>query len=296
MHPGEIIAAADLVQRLIARQFPQWTQDALRPVQANGTDHVLYRLGADKCVRLPRVEWAVGQARKESVWLKSLGGRLPLRIPVQLGLGSPDCGYPWPWSVCDWIEGSNANERPPRDLDAAADELAAFIRALWAIDPAGAADAVDHNLRGAPLAVRDQRTRAALAQLDGMIDVKLAVRIWQNALDAPGWQGAPVLFHGDLLPGNLIVHNDKIVALIDFGGFGAGDPACDLMSAWSLFSGRSRHRFRNAVAADDAIWRRAKGHALSQAALYAPYYEQSNPAGARMAMAQLQNVLADPDD
>jgi aminoglycoside phosphotransferase (APT) family kinase protein len=296
MHPGEIVAGADLVQRLIARQFSQWAHEGLRPVQAGGTDHVLYRLGADKCVRLPRVEWAAGQAVKESVWLKTLAGRLPLRVPVQLGLGSPDCGYPWPWSVCDWIHGTNANERPPHDLIAAAEELAEFIHALRAIDPAGAPDAADHNLRGAPLALRDQRTRAALAQLDGKVDVEHALRIWQNALDAPARAGAAVLFHGDLLPGNLIVHNDKIVALIDFGGFGAGDPACDLMSAWSLFGGQSRQRFRSAVAADDAIWRRAKGHALSQAALYAPYYERSNPAGARLAMAQIQNVLADPDD
>lgn len=293
LHPGEIVAETALVKRLLARQFARWATLPLRRLDCAGTDHVIYRLGDEMCVRLPRISWTAGQALIESVWLERIAQRSPLRVPVQLALGEPDCGYPWHWSVCDWIEGENANTHPPADLLIAAEQVAGFIHAMSSIGPAGAPDAVQHDLRGAPLQARDARTRAALRQLDDLVDVTRALRIWEDALDAPQWTGPPRLFHGDLLPGNLIVREGRIVGVIDFGMLGAGDPACDLMSAWSQFGGQSRARFHSAVGADEAMWRRARGHALSQAAMYIPYYRHTNPAGARIALAQLQGVLDD---
>jgi len=52
------------------------------------------------------------------------------------------------------------------------------------------------------------------------------------------------LVYGDLLPGNLLFERGRLSAVIDFWGLGVGDPACDLMIAWGLFSGESRDVFR----------------------------------------------------
>ncbi|NTV63456.1 MAG: phosphotransferase, partial [Oscillochloris sp.] len=38
-------------------------------------------------------------------------------------------------------------------------------------------------------------------------------------------------------------------AVIDWSDLGVGDPACDLMCAWALFSGESRAAFRAALGA-----------------------------------------------
>ena len=74
-------------------------------------------------------------------------------------------------------------------------------------------------------------------------------------------------FHGDIAPGNLLVEDGRLVAVIDFGTSGVGDPACDLVIAWTMFTGESRAAFRGAVAQDDGTWARARGWALWKALL-----------------------------
>jgi aminoglycoside phosphotransferase (APT) family kinase protein len=56
-----------------------------------------------------------------------------------------------------------------------------------------------------------------------------------------------------------------LVAFIDFGTCGVGDPACDLVIAWTLFRDASRATFKAAVGQDSATWARARGWALWKA-------------------------------
>ncbi len=175
----------------------------------------------------------------------------------------------------------------------AAVSLAQFIIALQQIDSRGGPSAAEHNLRGSPLALRDTATRQAIAALEGMIDVEIAAAIWEKALQAPEWDRQPVWFHGDLLPGNLLFTEGRLRAVIDFGGLGVGDPACDMMIAWGLFSGECRKAFRAALDVDEATWARGRGHALSQAVIFIPYYLKTNPLGVRNAQHMLREIFAD---
>lgn len=293
MHTNEHPIDAALVRRLLAAQFPHWADLSLRPIPPTGTDHALYRLGSNMVVRLPRIAWATGQAEKERQWLPRLAPHLPLAVPEPLAQGEPAAGYPWRWSIYRWLAGESAASAAPAGLSQAARDLAQFIRALQRIDPTDGPLATEHRLRGAPLATRDAPTRRAIAALQGMIDAEAAIALWETALAAPEWQGASVWFHGDLLPGNLLVEHGRLHAVIDFGELGVGDPACDLMIAWGLFSGDSRRVFRAALEVDDATWTRGRGHALSQAAIFIPYYLDSNPVGVRAAQRQLTAALAD---
>ncbi len=293
MHADEVDTDASLVGRLLAAQFPQWAGLPIAPVSSAGTDNAIYRLGDDMAVRLPRIHWAVGQVDKEHEWLPRLGPFLPLAISVPLAKGQPGEGYPWHWSVYQWLKGENATIDLIADPRQAAIDLAQFITALQRIDTTGGPRAVDHNLRGVPLADRDARTREAIAALHGMIDADAATTVWEAALQAPDWNRAPVWFHGDLLPGNLLFEQGRLSAVIDFGGLGVGDPACDLMIAWGLFSGESRDVFRAALAVDDATWARGRGHALSQAVIFIPYYLDTNPVGVSNARRMIDAVLAD---
>ena len=89
MHADEVDTNVDLVVRLLDAQFPQWAGLPIRPVPSTGTDNALYRLGADKVVRLPRIDWAIGDVEKEQQWLPKLAPLLPLAIPVPLAKGQP---------------------------------------------------------------------------------------------------------------------------------------------------------------------------------------------------------------
>lgn len=73
--------------------------------------------------------------------------------------------------------------------------------------------------------------------------------------------GEPVWFHGAVKVGNLPAREGRLSAVIDFGSCGVGDPARDLVIAWTLFTGASRDAFRAAVGLDDATWARARGAA-----------------------------------
>ncbi len=293
MHPNEVDTSIDLLSRLLSAQFPQWAALPIQPVPSSGTDNALYRLGTDMVVRLPRIDWAKGQAEKERMWLPRIKPYLPLKIPDQLAIGEPGEGYPWHWSVYQWIEGETATlERLSDPLQAAVD-LAQFILALQGIDTTGGPSAVEHRLRGTPLKMREIQTRNAIASLKGMIDTEAAIKVWETSIEAPDWEQEPVWFHGDLLPGNLLVNEGHINAIIDFSGLGVGDPACDLMIAWGLFSGKSREMFRETLGLDDATWARGRGQALSQAAIFIPYYLETNPVGVSKALHMINEVLND---
>ena len=293
MHENEIATDESLVRRLLSTQFPQWADLPIAAVPSAGTDNALYRLGDDLVVRLPRIDWAVGQVKKEHQWMPRLAPLLPLAVPTPVEKGRPGEGYPWEWSIYCWHKGKNATLDQIADPVQTAVDLAEFLLALQAIDPTGGPDAIEHRLRGAPLALRDRVTRDAIAAMDGMMDCETAIAVWETALEASDWDRPAVWFHGDLLPGNLLFQAGHLHAVIDFGGLGVGDPACDLMIAWGLFAGESREAFRSVLDVDDATWARGRGQALSQAAIFIPYYLNTNPVGVDNALHMIDAVLAD---
>lgn len=289
MHADEININTSLVRRLLASQFPQWAKLPIMPVRSAGTDNALYRLGKELAVRLPRIGWAAGQMEKEHDWLPKLAPHLPLAIPAPLAQGVPGEGYPWRWSIYRWLAGVDLFARPLSDQRQLARDLARFIAALRRIDTTGAPPAD----RGVPLAQRDADTRAAIAALRGMLDTEAATAAWEAALRAPEWDGPPTWLHGDLLPTNLLVRGRRLSAVIDFGGLGVGDPACDLMPAWSILAGESRQIFRAALAVDNAMWARGRGWALSVALIALPYYRTTNPILASISRRSIDAVLAE---
>jgi aminoglycoside phosphotransferase (APT) family kinase protein len=292
LHADEADIDLPLVRRLLAAQFSQWANLALEPVVSTGTSNALYRLGDDMVVRLPRVEWVTAEVAKEHHWLPRLAPQLPLAVPVPLALGAPAEGYPWQWSVYRWLDGANAMVERVADTRAAAMALAEFVAALQQIDTADGPRPGAHNyFRGAPLIARDAPTREAIASLDGMIDVDAVTAAWEAALRAPERDGPPVWIHGDLLPGNLLVEQGRLSAVIDFGGLAVGDPACDLIGAWSWLSADPRDVFRSSLSVDDATWARGRGWALSVALIALPYYRGTNPVFADLMAQMIDEVL-----
>jgi len=291
MHADEIDTDVALVRRLLAAQFPHWADLAIDPVVSYGTDHDIYRLGDHLAVRLPRIGWATEQAAKEARWLPKLAPQLPLAVPVQVAMGHPAEGYPFEWSVYEWLPGENANGTID-DLDQAAVDLAAFVHALRRVDTRDAHPR-PARARGAPLAELDEQVRLSIAELGDRVDGDAALRSWEESLDAPSWDGEEVWVHGDLLPGNLLVVEGRLSAVIDFGGLNVGDPACDLQPAWNAFAGDSRMRYRAELQVDDASWLRGRGWALYQAVSALPYYWDTNPGMIRQASHALAQVLAD---
>jgi aminoglycoside phosphotransferase (APT) family kinase protein len=289
MHPDEVHTDTALVRRLLEKQFPQWAHLPLERVPSSGTDNALYRLGAKMVVRLPRIHWALGAVEKDLRWLPVLAPHLPVAIPVPLAKGAPADGYPWEWGIYPWLEGENPVVGGSPDAEALARDVGRFIDALHRIDAPGGPSAG----RGVPLELRDEPTRDAIAELEGMVDTDAVTVAWEAALETRPWPGPPVWVHGDVAPGNLLVDRGRLSGVIDWGGSGLGDPECDLIVAWNLLPTDAREVFRAEVAVDDATWVRGRGWALSVALIQLPYYKDTNPDLAANARYVIGEVLAE---
>ena len=91
-------------------------------------------------------------------------------------------------------------------------------------------------------------------------------------------------------PATSLSSNDRLSGIIDWGGAGVGDPACEAMLAWSLPSD-ARRRYRNLLEFDDATWARARGWVVEQTVFYIPYYASSLPLAVDQAMTRLNEAL-----
>jgi aminoglycoside phosphotransferase (APT) family kinase protein len=278
--PERIAVDADQVRRLVAEQFPQWADLPVRPVTNGGWDNRTFHLGSRMSVRLPSAAAYALAVDKEHRWLPVLAPRLPLPVPVPLAKGEPGAGYPYSWSINPWLDGEPASAERIADPVRFAVDLAEFLVALRSVDSTGGPGPGQHNwFRGGTLRTYDGEARRALAALDGHVDTGLAREIWKTALDAR-WDGVRTWFHGDVAQGNLLLDDGTLAAVIDFGTCGVGDPACDLVIAWTLLTADGRQAFRERLSADEATWARGRGWALWKALItYAPTVSSADESG-----------------
>jgi aminoglycoside phosphotransferase (APT) family kinase protein len=291
MPAAEVDINDALVRRLVASQFPEWAKLWLAPLLSTGWDNVIYRLGSDLAVRLPRRQMGAVMVQRQHRWLPELARRLPLPVPVPIGLGVPDEGYPWPWSVCRWVPGERAVEAFIDDMTAFADRLGAFLAALALLGPENGPRSA---FRGGALATRDDLTRDLLAQLADLIDAGAATRLWDEALALSAAPEPGVWIHGDLQPANLLVEHGRLSGVIDFDHFGVGDPAVDLISAWMLLPEWARPALRAAACPDDAAWARGRAWAL-HVGLLMRSQSANQPLFARVGERTIHEVLTDDE-
>ena len=289
MHADEVHIDASLVGRLVAGQFPRWADLPVSAVRSTGTVNAIYRLGDHLCVRLPRVGAWAEDLDREWRWLPELSPHLSLRLPEPVGRGHPAGSYPFSWAIYGWIDGQPYSDELVDDERRAAGDLARFVAELRRIDPVAGAPRGGRE----PLRELDTATRAAVDSARGVIDADAATSAWERALEAPAWRGRPVWLHADLLRPNLLVYEGRLRAVIDFGGVGIGDPAADVIPAWSVFGGKGRETFRDALDVDGDAWNRARGLALHQAAMIIPYYAETNPVFAALARRTVEEVISD---
>lgn len=293
LHADEIALDEKLLRQLIEEQFPFFAELQLSPVNSSGSDHWLLRLGGQLLVRLPRRPSAAQQIPKVHDWLPRLSPALPLQVPSIVAAGKPCAAFPWPWSILSWIDGSPADPLTIACSHDAASRLALFVKALQEQDANSGPVAEVHNAyRGQALFTRDTSVRNSVCRILDADMRELALSVWDEALSAEPHVGAPKWLHGDLLPSNLLIADNRLVAVIDFGLLGVGDPACDLMAGWTLFNAEARKTFRAAIKPDDSAWSRGRGWALAFAAAAYAYYEPMGHPLAAIAARTMGEVLS----
>jgi aminoglycoside phosphotransferase (APT) family kinase protein len=280
-----------LVRRLLSGALPGAADQPLRRLTTSGTEHDVWRIGADLVLRLPRDADAETGLRKESAWWPLLRPHLPewLAVPEIVHAGEPSEDFPRTWLVSRWVPGTDAAAAVLAGADhesevawgAALSEIVTALRGfeLGTLAPAEwPAGGRGGHLRDrlADLATTDPVAgRPDPAPIRGLIDRALAVT-------PPAER---VLLHGDLIPGNLLLTRGRLSGLIDLGTLTTGFPAWDLTCAWWVLGATGRRRLRDRLDVDDASWVWGRALAATQGLLadwyYAPRGHALAPLGAR---------------
>lgn len=308
LHDDELTVDLDLVRALLGDLRPEWARLPVERLAATGSTNALFRVGDDLLARVPRQPDGSATIEKEARWLPYVGAALPVAVSEVVAVGGPGHGYPERWSLVRWIDG----EHPPVVGDLGADpdapdrtdlagDLAAVVVALRSL-PVPAAALADPTLRwyrGLPLVTRDEDTRQSLdacRAIDGLgLDLDAAAAVWDEAMTLPGAGVAKESswYHGDLAAENLLVHDGRLAAVLDFGALSVGDPTVDLVPAWEVLDPAARAVFKDVVAVDDAAWLRGRAWALSLALMTFPYYWETMPGRCASRQAVVRAVLAD---
>jgi aminoglycoside phosphotransferase (APT) family kinase protein len=287
---AEVAIDMQLITALLREQHPDLADQPLE-LSDSGFDNAMYRLGPDLAVRLPRRALGAPMIMHEQTWLPLLARRLPLPIPVPIRVGVPGRGYPWRWSVVQWLPGTPADLSP-----IGADQVEPLVEFLRALHIAAPKDAPRNEVRGVPLSRRAavvEERMSRLASSTGLITPAVR-RIWERALahDVPA---TPTWLHGDLHTRNVLCTAGRITGILDWGDMCAGDRATDLGCVWMLFDDlRARERILQLYDADEATWARARGWVITVGLLLAGMHDRTEVRYRVMGEKALGNVLAGP--
>lgn len=256
-----------LARKLIAEQFPEYFNLPITDVEKQGLDNRTYRLGEHMLIRMPRAAEYAEKVAIEQELLPQLAKRLRVSIPAPIKMGKPSTDYPYPFSIYRWLSGKSINllTLTEQEKEQLAYELAKFLKELQSITDIEGPEPGQHNWwRGDHVSVYDKGAREQIAELAEIIDASQLLALWDQAC-VTKWNNHPIWIHGDFAIGNILMDGGKLSAVIDFGGAAVGDPACDLVIAWTYLSGKAREVFMSKMDLDEDTWLRARAWALWKA-------------------------------
>ncbi|TDW87254.1 aminoglycoside phosphotransferase (APT) family kinase protein [Kribbella pratensis] len=292
MHEGQLDVTVELVEGLVKEQFPEWSGLAIRAVPSHGTVNALFRIGDGLVARFPILPGDVATVRQEledeAEAARRLRAMSPYPTPEPIAIGAPGSGYPLPWAVQTWVDGTIAYDADVAGSTAFAEDLARFVLALRAQPTEGRV--FTGSWRGGVLTSQDEYVAEGLERSRGMIDVDELARLWADLRTTPRTE-PDAWTHRDLMPGNLLAKGGRLAGIIDVGTFTVSDPAMDLQPAWNLLDPTAREAFRTALGSDDAEWRRGMGWSFAQAIGCLWYYVETNPVMSRTAHHTLTALL-----
>lgn len=294
MHENQLDVTVDVVRELVESQFPEWASLSIDRVASGGTVNAIFRVGEGLAARFPLL---LAEAEATRQWLEAeadaareLMASTRFPVPEPMGIGEPGARYPLPWSVQTWLPGATASEEDPSESVGFASDLATFIEEVRSIDRANRV--FSGKGRGGDLKSHDQWMETCFEKSEQLVDVPRLRQVWARLRELPR-ESPDAMTHGDLIPGNVLVRDGRLVGVLDVGGLGPADPALDLVAAWHLLETEPRRRMREQLGCDDLEWQRGKAWAFEQAMGAAWYYEHSNEPMHRMGRRTLERALAD---
>ena len=221
---------------LLKRHLPDFAFRRARILPSSGQFNTVLRVDDSWIFRFPKSPAAAADLARELELLPRLQGKLPLPIPQpQFQARDAESGDPL-FMAYPLLPGEpllrEAFARLQDDggvVEALARDLALFLRALHAIDPA------DIGLKSSGEDARMEWTRIRDALREKLYPfmradarAEASANFAKALADDSLWRVEACLIHGDFGTGNILHRDGRVSGVIDFGFCGVGDPAQDL--------------------------------------------------------------------
>ncbi len=278
----EAVTSAEEAAARVAAAFPELAGAPVRLVGA-GFDNTAYQIG-DWIFRFPRRAVAVPLLRREVEHLPKLADHVDLEIPrpsrlVEEGGTFPFAGYRRLRGV------TGCAPLAPAQRARLARPLGAFLRQLHTVTVP--VDLGSDPFDRANLVVRTPRLLKQLAEIGGIPSAAAAISALGQT--AP-WAGPRVWVHGDLYPRHLLLQNERLTGVIDWGDTHAGDPALDLSILYTFLPSAAHAELLGEYGPVDAdTLGRARFHAWRYSLTLTGYVGETGDAG----MARIVSWIAE---
>jgi aminoglycoside phosphotransferase (APT) family kinase protein len=294
MHDDQLTVDEGQVAALIADELPGYAGLPVEHLSGSGTVNAVFRVGGHLTARFPLrpddPDHVRSSLEREADAADELRLVSPFATPRPVHIGNPGHGYPMPWSAQTWLDGRPATPTSCADSEAFAHDLATLIGALREADTRGRP--FDGGGRGGDLTDHDAWMDECLDKSRDLIDTAALRRLWSSYRELPR-EDPDLMSHTDLIPGNMLVDDDRLVGVLDGGGYRAADPALDLVCAWHVLGRNAREVLRRELPCPDLQWERGKAWAFEQAAGAYWYYQDTNPPMALMGRTTLDRLIAE---
>jgi aminoglycoside 2''-phosphotransferase len=242
--------------KLLARHLSGTGHSSLETF-GSGDFSLAFKLG-DQVIRVARHPEAAAALKRESCVLIQIASRLPLPVPRPTYYAPPECP---PFTVHDEIVGEMLTRELWENMqtlarDKAADDLAAFLRALHSIPVEIGRSCGLSKMDATELArsLREATANTIHALLDPETRRRLDEILKRWSQPSPAQSQRSVLLHGDIGPGHVLYdpQNGNLTGVIDFGDLAIGDPARDFIYIYEDYGPSLLREVLNRYAGKDA--------------------------------------------
>lgn len=296
MHEDQIALDPEIAARLVHAQFPEWAGNEIVPLETSATTSYIFRIGERYTARFPMQGAEAAQVREqlhaEQTAMAAFAVVSPVASPITIAIGEPGLDYPLPWSVQTWIDGDPVTPSSHAASTTFAHDLAALIEALRSADTEGRR--FTGGGRGGMLTDHDEWVAQCIEKSAHLMRPERLRQAWASLRVASRTE-PDAMCHKDLIPPNLLAAGERLVGVLDTGGFDPADPALDLVVAWHALDSGPRGELRERLGIEDAQWWRGAGWALQQALGLVWYYEITNPAMSALGRSTIARILDAPE-